>query len=266
MALSREELLTAVEENPEAFYQLLAEHTPAAMFRRTAEMRRMYLGVPVPFFNGIAMARLTAHNCEAMIAGAIGEMNGTGMPWSWQVGPTSTPFDLATHLHNQGLMFGYDMPLMARNLDRWSPAGVPSSFESVPVNDQEAYDTFVEVALVAFGLPEMVFDVLGRAQHEIGFSEESPVRNFVGYAGGEPVSTGTVFYSHGVAGIYTISTPPDHRGKGYGSAITEACMADAKAKGFDTAFLQASKMGFSVYEKLGFQEIAKVSIYVPREP
>src|SRR5689334_3475824 len=109
MSMTREELLTIVEENPESFFELLANLTPGARYERDAHMRRMSFEVPVPLFNGVGMARMTIEDGDALIEQAITDMNATGMPWAWQIGPKSTPFELDTKLHNHGLRFGYDM-------------------------------------------------------------------------------------------------------------------------------------------------------------
>jgi ribosomal protein S18 acetylase RimI-like enzyme len=266
MPLSREELLEAIEENPEELFGLFANHWPTARFRRDEHMRRMCFGVPVPFFNGMAMAHLNVGNCDPLIDEAIAEMNGTGMPWSWQVAPSSTPFDLKERLFGRGMRLSSDMPIMVADLRNWNSQQSPKQFEVLPVNDLDTFELWVEIAQAAFGLPKMVFDVFRKAQCEIGFEQDCVLRNFVGTADGEAVCCGTIFYGHGIAGIYTIGTPTEHRGRGYGSAITEACMAVIQEKGHDTVFLQASKMGFPVYEKIGFQEICKISILVPPEP
>jgi hypothetical protein len=41
-----------------------------------------------------------------------------------------------------------------------------------------------------------------------------PVRNYLEYVEGKPVSASTVFYGRGVAGIYCVATLPEARGKG----------------------------------------------------
>ena len=265
MPLTREDLLVVVEENPEALFELLASHIPEAQFQRDEHMRQMTFGVPVPFFNGMAMARLTVDNCDAMIERAITELNATGMPWSWQVGPGSTPYDLSERLNNHGLKHSHDMPIMVADVRQWQAKPWPANYQTVAVNDIDTYDRWIEVAEIAFGLPRMVFDVMRRAQLAIGFANDAPVRNFLGVADGEPVSSATVFYSHGVGGIFTVGTPPQYRGRGYGNAVTESCMADIRERGVDTAFLQSSNMGYRVYERIGFQEICKISIFVPND-
>lgn len=265
MPLSREELLFAAEENPEALMHLFAQHLPKATYHRDEHMRRMCFQVPVPFFNGIAMAKLTVENADEAIYEAIAAMNGHGYPWSWQVAPSTTPFDMATRLFNQGMMHSFDMPLMVADLNRWKPSPLPDGYRTVPVEDSKLYEEWGRLAETAFGLPKSVFEVIRGAQDAIGFAEDATIQNFVGLANDEPVCCGTVFYSNGIGGIYTIGTPEEFRGKGYGTAITEACMSDIVARGLDTAFLQASRMGYAVYQKIGFEEICKLSIFVPAD-
>jgi hypothetical protein len=54
----------------------------------------------------------------------------------------------------------------------------------------------------------MIFDVWDK------MGLDFPVRNYLGYFNGEPISTSTVFYSAGVAGIYDVATLPEARGRG----------------------------------------------------
>ena len=263
MALTREELLAAVEENPEGIWKLYLSHLPGATYKRDEKIRLMCSQVPVSFFNGIALTRLREDECDEILQRSIGEMNATGMPWSYQVGPNCTPEDLELRLDQLGLKFSYEQPYMVRTLANWQAAPLPKGLEIREVNSAEDYKVFIKTAGPAFGLPDFVLEAFVTAQTAVGFDKKCPIRNFIGEENGTAVATGTVFYGAGLAGIYTISTLPETRGKGYGGAITEACMADAVQKGVDTAFLQSSKMGYSVYQRLGFEEICRFKIYIP---
>src|SRR5690242_17551784 len=159
MPFSKAELLTITEENPESLFQLLATHMPQASFTRDAQLRKMCFGVPVPFFNGIAMARFAEQNCDDLIQQAKTEMDGTGMPWSWQIGPCSSPQDLGKRLTEHGMLFSHEMPIMTTILQDWKPQRPPANLEIIPVNDASRYEDWMDVAQIAFGLPTMVFDV-----------------------------------------------------------------------------------------------------------
>ncbi len=262
MPLTREQLLTAVEENPEGIWKLYLSHLPGATYKRDEKIRLMCSRVPVSFFNGIAVSRLNEQECDEVLSKSIEEMNATGMPWSYQVGPNCTPNDLELRLDQLGLKFSYEQPYMVRNLATWQPAPIPNGFEIREVNDAEAYSVFIEAAGPAFGLPDSVLDAFVTAQSAVGFDQNCAIRNFIGEENGTAVATGCVFYGAGLAGIYTIGTLPEARGKGFGGALTEACMSDAVQKGVDTAFLQSSKLGYSVYQRLGFEEICRFKIYI----
>jgi ribosomal protein S18 acetylase RimI-like enzyme len=263
MPFTSEELLTAVEENPEGIWELYLSHLPGATYKRDEKMRLMCSQIPVSFFNGIAVTRLKEEECDEILSQAINEMMATGMPWSYQVGPNCKPDDLELRLDQLGLKFSYEQPYMTRSLVGWQPAPLPKSFEIREVDDVEAYKAFIKVGGPAFGLPDFVLDAFIAAQTAVGFAKDCAIRNFIGEENGTPVATGTVFYGAGLAGIYTIGTLPEARGKGYGGAMTEACMAHAAGKGVETAFLQSSKMGYSVYQRLGFQEVCRFKIYIP---
>ena len=61
-----------------------------------------------------------------------------------------------------------------------------------------------------------------------------------------------VYVTHGVAGIGWVGTVPDHRGKGYGEAVTWATIQEGFRRGAAIANLQASSMGRPIYERMGF--------------
>lgn len=266
MPLHREELLIVVEENPESFYSLLADYSRSARYEREDSMRKMSFGVPLGFLNGVSMARLDLATCDQHIASAVEELNSTGLPWYWQVGPGCLPYDLRDRLLRAGLKLSHEVPAMAANLSAWEPQGLPEGLTIRAVLSEDEFELWLEPATISFGLPETFRNLLRAAQAGIGYSGDLAVRHFTGFEDGQAVAVGTVYYAAGVAGIFTIGTVPEARKKGYGAAITEACMRDAVEKGYDTAILHASKMGLPVYERLGFQEVCKLSNYVVAEP
>lgn len=62
----------------------------------------------------------------------------------------------------------------------------------------------------------------------LGLGLNTPYRSYVAYWDGKPVSTAAVLFGTEVAGIYTIATLPEARGKGFGAAVTLAPLLDAR--------------------------------------
>jgi N-acetylglutamate synthase len=50
-------------------------------------------------------------------------------------------------------------------------------------------------------------------------------------------------------------SPPEHRGRGYGRAVTAKAVADGFEAGADLAWLQASQLGQPVYRAMGFRQV-----------
>jgi GNAT superfamily N-acetyltransferase len=74
------------------------------------------------------------------------------------------------------------------------------------------------------------------------------------YDRGRPVASAIVLFSHGIAGIYWVSTVPDARGRGHGSLLTASVTNYALQGGARCVVLQATPFGEPVYHKLGFRQ------------
>lgn len=84
---------------------------------------------------------------------------------------------------------------------------------------------------------------------------------YVARANGASVSTAVGFTFGDLVCIYAVATPEEHRGKGYGAAVTARAVADGFANGAELAVLSASAMGEPVYRRLGFREVLRLVLY-----
>jgi GNAT superfamily N-acetyltransferase len=53
--------------------------------------------------------------------------------------------------------------------------------------------------------------------------------------------------------VFSVATPPEHRRRGYGGAISAHAARMGFEQGSDLAWLQTSDLGEPVYRRLGFQ-------------
>ena len=58
----------------------------------------------------------------------------------------------------------------------------------------------------------------------------------------------------GIAGVFCVATIEAARRRGIGAAVTLAPLLDARAAGYQIGVLQASEMGYPVYQRIGFTE------------
>ena len=88
--------------------------------------------------------------------------------------------------------------------------------------------------------------------------------NYLGYVGGAPVATSIRIRTGDVAGIYFVSTVPEFRRRGFGEAMTRRAVSDGRSTGCTIAYLQASKMGRPIYERMGFRVLEEYSEWKAR--
>lgn len=78
---------------------------------------------------------------------------------------------------------------------------------------------------------------------------------FVGRLDGTPCTTGMAAVHDGYVGVFNVATPPEFRRRGHGYAVTAQVVAAGASAGAHTAYLQASALGQSVYERMGFRTL-----------
>jgi ribosomal protein S18 acetylase RimI-like enzyme len=80
---------------------------------------------------------------------------------------------------------------------------------------------------------------------------------------GEIAVAALAFDHDGDCGIYNVETLEHARRRGLGTAITLLQLHDARARGCQTASLQATPMAERVYASLGFRDLGRILEYVP---
>lgn len=134
----------------------------------------------------------------------------------------------------------------------------PAGHEIRRVTVQAGLDDHVRTAAAGFEMPEEML-----RQVMTGSALDLPgISIYVGYTDGEPVTSGLGGRTGRTIGVYNIATIPSARGRGYGAAMTERVAADGAAAGCDVAILQASDMGFPIYERMGYRTVVEYMGYV----
>jgi GNAT superfamily N-acetyltransferase len=160
--------------------------------------------------------------------------------------------------------FQYDdrTPGMTANISGVQPSPLPTGLRIVQVETPAILDTWCKVASVGFGMAEATGSIWSHVVAPLGY--DRPVRYYLGYLGGRPVATSGLFFHNGIAGVYKVTTLDEARKKGIGAAMTAHALFEARQAGYSTAVLQASPMGFPIYQRLGFRTTCTVDWYSRR--
>ena len=119
------------------------------------------------------------------------------------------------------------------------------------VDGEAAWARYFEVLCASFDVPrEAVARLLDAAIYRV-----DAIEAFVGTVDGRIVTTSMGFLTGDVVGVYNVATLPEWRRKGFGEAMTSAAVRWGHERGARVAVLQASEMGFPIYERMGFREV-----------
>ncbi len=260
--MSASDPVRAIESNLFDAWRFLSA-IPNVEYHRSPELIRYIGGIPFPLCNSVMGANLSTEGIEVRIREALAPIKSRRLPLLWWIGPATRPAGLGDYLEREGLSPSEVIPGMAADL-RAVPDGAadPSKLEIREVRDAALFDRWLEVFRTCFEMPVVAADFFGKGIRSIGFHHDLPYRHYVGFCGDEPAACSSVYLGDGSAGIYNVATLPAFRGRGIGSAMTRRPMRLARERGIGTGILHSSPLGTPVYEKLGFRELCRLTIYL----
>ena len=130
---------------------------------------------------------------------------------------------------------------------------VPARFHTERVSDPTLLEEWRRINSEGFGASvESGCQTHYDAYAGHGFESDATALHYIGYLDDKPVTSATLLLAGGIASVYGDSTPPYLRRKGFGSAVTFAAFQDAYERGYETAFVQSSRMGVGAYRRIGF--------------
>jgi GNAT superfamily N-acetyltransferase len=182
------------------------------------------------------------------MASLAGNFTGLGLPWSMQVRVTPDAHLLKVTAEH-GLTQRKLAPFMVCTPEAVTYRADPAiAVRSITGSEAR---TYVSTVAAGFESPISLF----------GDVFTGPVLDTEGLTAylvevdGQPVATGLSALTEGQVGLFNIATRPDHRGRGYGRAVTERALRDGFDAGASTGFLTTSSSARSLYESIGFRAV-----------
>ena len=219
--------------------------------------------MPDHFMNLVVCTQLPTEGAGELIEGALARFRSRNIrKLSWLAEEGVLARELRMHLIAKGLTFSesFASEMAVDLLALPGDLRMPEGLRIVPVEDYETLTKWIHVASIGFWVPAEAEAVWCDFFEEAVF--EPPFRTYLASLEGKPVATSQLFASAGVAGIYNVTCLPEARGQGIGSAVTLAPLIEARQMGYRVGVLQASSMGYKVYQRLGFQDFGKLSVYL----
>jgi len=226
------------------------------------DVRWAYSGCPV--LNFVFAARFEPSQVEASIERVLEKCRQWGQLVFWITGPSSRPGDLASHLAAYGFEPRPPCIGMAMDLAQLPEDALPVGFTVKRVSDPDELSTWAGtwVRDINLAFPLLLGDTFHTVFRELGLGPRLPWTHYLGFAGGSPVATCTVFVHADVIGLYWVKTVPEMRRQGLATTICRHALREAASAGGRLAVLHSTPMGEGVYRKLGFQEHCRFGWFV----
>ena len=247
-------LILAADRNFIGSYRKLVEHCPGGAVREFGGVFAFATGLPIGIFNGCIVASpVAAHD----LANAL----------DW-IGAREVPYRLWIH---EGLTGKLRPVALRRGMeeDPWLvPQMVLGPLPELPppapgVASRAVTNAESLIEHRAVYVEDGMSDDVVRRIFSDSFAADPDVQLFTTSLEGRPVGTSLALRTGDVSGVYAVGTLPEVRRRGVGTAATWAAVAGGRAWGCDTIVLQASEMGFPIYEAMGFDTVVRYALFRP---
>ncbi len=225
-------------------FELIADSVTAGYMHHTGGVISIVSHSPVALFNQIIVNDDSADERDMETAVAV--MAGTGLRFAVSL-RSERDRRFAAVLEESGMILTDSAPAMVMQPIPDHP--MPPDLEIR--SGAGVRDDHIRAAAEGFGFPaEMLESVLVPEM-----AEQGGVTFYAGYVDDQPVAASLGFIDHRSISVFNVATIEKHRGKGYGAAMTMRAVIDGRDRDCEVAFLQSTEMGYSVYERLGFETI-----------
>jgi ribosomal protein S18 acetylase RimI-like enzyme len=206
-------------------------------------------------YNGVIRARFTEEEADQRVDDMFSHYRNRGMPFFWVVHPSSTPHDLDKRLEAHGFNEVEACPGMTMDLANLPdlPTKSPPGIHIREAVSEEDLGAMYELVAWRWEVPPEVEPLLPEVTNQFPVGNpQGPIRGWIAWHMGMPVSKVVMNLDAGAAGIYGVATKPEVRGLGLARQMTVMALHAARELGYLMGILHSSEMAVALYEKIGF--------------
>lgn len=238
-----------------AAFMNLADHVPDGEVARFGPLTAVWIGVPVPVYNQVLTFDAPARDG---FEPAVSWMADRDIPF-WvtvtqplvkEVGNWVAEFDL---VKAEDVNPGMVMPSLAEIPPNETDADISE------VTDSDMLHEFIEIFVTVFEAPVEI----AREVNPASLLEDADLRMFVGHVDEKTVACGRLVPTDDVAGVYGIGVDEGFRRQGIGEAMTWTVLRAGRDAGCEIGALQSSEMAYSLYQRMGFENIVNYYHFEP---
>jgi N-acetylglutamate synthase len=209
--------------------------------------------IPLPSFNGVWVDEETT---AADLSAALGELAGT-VPILGVVSRRNTTPSVERLADELDLTLADRTPGMVMTQAEFHPARA-AELDVLRLETADGFAQALAVAATAFDLSAEWLAPL----YMLEVAALDGVNFYLGRSDGKDVTTAMQMRVGDAVGIFNVGTLEEHRGRGFGAAITSHGVSEGFDSGASFAFLQSSAIGEPIYRRLGFREVEMYTQFV----
>jgi len=243
-------LMNKVERNTFGHFRYLPELLGFSV-RKIPELTVVNCGLGTSMFNIVSNAPHTVGAIDTVISRIVKEFE--GQPFAWWLNPHSLPNNINDKFKAHGFTIDTTEHAMIFDLSKLQGSGHSASALKVEeVVNMRGVGDFAAILSPYDASAEPFYKKL------IHPSSSIYEKLFVGYEQNVPVAIGILYLEGDTAGVFSLLTQEDKRGKGYATIMMQHLIHYAKKCGKSYVSLSASSdAGFRIYKRLGFKIVGQ---------
>ena len=257
---SDSKLLSLLEENLEYYLEIYAA-LPGGSINRELDLTWIITDVPNKFVNILYGARFRKKGLSERIEIALQPYLKRKNPVHWWIGPRTCPSNLSQILVERGFTLSLELTGMFAYRHEILLNISSSGLTVIEAQDFKSLLDFAKIFTSANRHDKEASLLIAELWASTGVGPGNEWRYFIGEFEQKPVATVAIRINSESATIVHVSVLPEFRKRGFAKFMTIAALKLESLDDQHLVILHSTEMARSLYEKIGFKPICKLSAY-----